>query len=64
MAISLKAARINADLSRKQVCEKLDIHENTLASYELYKTKPDIDTAQKLCSLYGCKSDDIKWTKE
>lgn len=63
MPRSLKGARIDAELSRKQVCEDLGIHENTLASYELYKTKPDINTALRLCELYGCGLDDIKWSK-
>ena len=62
MAINLRAARINAGLSRNAVCEALEMHPNTIASYELYKTKPDMETAQKLCNLYGCKFDDIKWS--
>lgn len=64
MAISLEAARVNAKFSRKQVVEILNIHPNTLSNYENYITKPDIEVAKKLASLYGCGLDDIKWTKE
>ena len=64
MALVLEAARINAGLSRKQVCEALDLHPNTIVNYELYKTSPDMKTAQELCELYGCEFDDIKWKKD
>ena len=64
MAMNLAAARVNANLSRSQVCEALGINENTLANYELYKTKPDIDRAIQIAELYGCELNDIKWTDE
>jgi DNA-binding XRE family transcriptional regulator len=64
MAINLAAARVNANLSRKQVCEALGIHLNTISNYEAYTTTPDMETADKLCRLYGCTFDDIKWTKD
>lgn len=62
MAMNLKAARINAGLSRKEVGKALEMHPNTIASYESYKTTPDMETAQKICKLYGCNFDDIKWS--
>ena len=64
MAMNLAAARVNANLTRSQVCEALEIGENTLANYELYKTKPNIDRAIQLANLYGCELDDIKWSNE
>ena len=64
MAISLAAARVNAKLTKKQVCDMLEIHANTLDNYESYKTKPDIERAIKLAELYGCGLDDIKWSEE
>lgn len=64
MPISLEAARVNAELSRKQVCDMLNIHPNTLKNYENYTTKPDIDRAKQFANLYGCGLDDIKWSKD
>lgn len=64
MAMNLTAARINANLTRSQVCEMLGIGENTIANYELYKTKPTIERAIQLANLYGCELDDIKWSSE
>lgn len=53
MAITLRAARVNAGLTQKEAAMKLGISRGTLASYENYKTKPDIDRAKKIASLYG-----------
>ena len=64
MALNLKAARINANLTQSQVCEITGISENTLRNYEAYITKPTIDNAIKLANAYGCELDDIKWSKE
>ena len=59
MAITLRAARVNANLTQKEAAELLNISRNTLASYEKYKTKPDIEFAQKIASLYGLTVDGI-----
>lgn len=64
MAIRLRAARVNADLTQLEVISNLRergirISKNTLASYEKYRTKPDIETAKALASLYGMTVDDI-----
>lgn len=64
MAITLAAARVNAGLSRKEVCTALKIHIGTLENYENYKTKPDIDRAKEIATLYGCGLDDLKWSME
>lgn len=62
MAIHLKAARVNAGFTQAEVVEKLNISKNTLISYEKYKSKPDIETAQKLAELYGMTVDNIIWS--
>lgn len=64
MAITLKSARVNANLTQAQVSEATGIAENTLTNYELYRTKPSIERAIMLAKLYGCELDDIKWSNE
>jgi transcriptional regulator with XRE-family HTH domain len=64
MALSLKALRVNADLSRREVAEATGIHENTLANYENFVSIPDINKAKTLASFYNCSVDDIKWSKQ
>ena len=64
MPMSLKALRINANLTRPQVVEATKIPENTLANYENFTTKVPIDRAIQLAEFYGCSVDDIRWTEE
>lgn len=59
MPISLKAARVNASLTQKEAAAQLGISKNTVASYEMYKTKPNIETAKKIAELYGTVVDNI-----
>lgn len=67
MAISLKAARVDAGLSRPEVIKKLldekgiKLSINTLASYERKQTQPDIITANAIVEIYGRSVDDISW---
>lgn len=62
LKIQLKAARVNANLTQKQVAEKLKISKNTIVNYELHRAEPSIVTAQKLADIYGLSVDDIIWT--
>lgn len=59
MAITLKAARVNANLTQKEAAKRLNISKATLASYEMYRTIPGIDMAQKIAELYGLAVDGI-----
>lgn len=59
MAITLKAARVNANYTQKEAAKQLGISKGTLTSYEKYRTKPDIEMAQKMAALYGLEVDGI-----
>lgn len=64
MAIHLRAARVNAGYTQDEVVAELrrqgfKISKNTLISYELYRTKPDIETAKALAALYRMTVDNI-----
>ena len=59
VAIHLKAARVNAGYTQKEVAKALKISKNTIISYESYKSKPTIETATKLAGLYGMSVNDI-----
>lgn len=59
MAISLKAARVNAGLKQTEAAKRLKVSKATLASYEAYKTIPDVRKAQDIAKLYGLSADDI-----
>lgn len=57
--VSLKAARVNAGLTLKEVSEKTNISEYTLSKYEKGKSVPRWDTFVMLCSVYNQACTDI-----
>lgn len=59
--ISLAAARKNAELTQKQVCEALNISRPTLTSYEKGRTIPDCKTAGEIAKLYNMSIENIKF---
>lgn len=59
--ISMAAARVNAALTQKQVCEALNISKTTLVNYEKGRTVPDMATGKKLAELYNLPVDCIKF---
>jgi len=64
MAISIKAARVNAGLTQVEVAERLNKAKNTIASYEAYTTTPDITIAKAMAELFGMSVDDIIWSQD
>lgn len=59
--ISMAAARVNAGLTQKQVCEALNISKTTLVSYEKGRTIPDVKIGGELAKLYNISPDNIKF---
>lgn len=57
--ISLKAARVNANLGQKEAAEKLGIAVSTLRNWETGKTYPNKLQIDKLCMLYNIPFDAI-----
>lgn len=62
MAIHLKAARVNANLTQEEVAKAIKKSKNTIGNYEAYTSKPDIETAKALAKLYRMSVDDIIWS--
>ena len=63
MALLLKAARINAGKTQEETASAVGKTKVTIRSYESYKSKPDVETAQKIAEFYGVSVDDIVWSK-
>lgn len=59
MQLSIKAARVNAKLTQKQVCDVLGVAVSTLIRWEQDETFPTAPQLKKLCEMYGCSMDDI-----
>lgn len=57
--ISLKAARVNKDLSQKEAAKRLKVSNKTLCSWEKGTTFPKPQHIDAICDLYGVKYDDL-----
>lgn len=57
--ISLKAARVNANLSQQEAAKLLGISKATLQNYESGNTVPDILMSRKIEDVYNFPSDYI-----
>ena len=51
--ITLKAARVNAGLTQKEVAAKMGVTNNTIVNWELGKSEPKVMQARQLAELYG-----------
>lgn len=54
---SLKAARVNANLSQKEAAQRLDISNKTLCSWENGGSFPPANKIPEICDLYGVPYD-------
>lgn len=61
MKVSLKAARVNAELKQTEVAEKMGITVDRVKYLESKEGSAKItyETLLALCALYGCTVDDI-----
>lgn len=62
--ITLKAARVNADLSQKQAADALGVSVATLQNYESGKTVPDWDVVMRIGDAYHFPVDFIIFARE
>ncbi len=59
MKISLRALRVNAELTQEDAAKAIGVTKRTLQSWEANATYPNISTLVKLCKVYGCGLEDI-----
>ncbi|MEG0798736.1 MAG: helix-turn-helix transcriptional regulator [Acidaminococcaceae bacterium] len=59
MQITLKAARVNANLTQEDVAKHLNKNKQTIVNWENGKTKIDGGNFMALCELYKIKQDYI-----
>lgn len=55
--ISLKAARVNVNLSQGEAAEKIGVAVSTLRNWEAGKTFPNKPKIDKICEVYGIDFD-------
>jgi putative transcriptional regulator len=59
MKMTLKAARVNANLTQLEAAKRLDISESTLFMWEKGKTFPDARKILEIEQAYGIPFDEI-----
>lgn len=64
MAITLRAARVNKNLSQKEAALLLGISESTLLNYEKGRTFPSQPTIKKMEELYEVSYNDLIFSPE
>lgn len=57
--MTLKAARVNADLTQGEAAKKLGVAPTTIRNWEKGVTSPKAPQAYVLCKIYGVTYDDI-----
>ena len=62
--MTLEAARVNAGLTQKQVCDAIDISLTTIGLWERGDRMPTVDKAIALSELYGVPLDCINFTRK
>lgn len=59
MAISLKAARVNAGLTQKEIAKLLGVAPVTYWKWETGRVEPRFSQYQQICKVCGVENEDI-----
>lgn len=59
LKVSMKAARVNVDMTQKQAAEAVNVSETTIIKWESGASIPPADKFMRLCEIYGATVDDI-----
>lgn len=57
--VSLKAARVNADMTQDQAGKALGVSKSTIINWERGDSSPKYEMMLKICSLYNVPLDNI-----
>lgn len=59
--VSMKAARINADLNLTEAADKLGVSVSTVKNWEAKKTFPNQPMIERICAVYAIPYDMLKF---
>lgn len=59
MAITIKAARVNKNLTQAQAAELLGISKDSLWNYENGRSFPNVRVVQRMVEVYGIDYDNL-----
>lgn len=61
MQLSIKAARVNKNLTQKELAEAVGVTKKTVWAWENGKAKPRFDKIEPICVVLGVSYDNIRW---
>lgn len=64
MKITLRAARINANITQEEAAKKLGIANSTLSFIENGTASPRFKLVEKMCKLYGVNIENVEVLKK
>ena len=64
MQISLKAARVNANLTQAEAAKALKTNIQSLVNYESGKVMPNVEMVKRMMDVYGIPFDEINFYPE
>ena len=59
MRVTIRALRVNSKMSQEEAAKQIGVTTRTLQNWENEVTFPTAPQLIKICSVYGCKLDDI-----
>lgn len=59
MKVSLRALRVNADMTQDEAANAIGVSKRTIQNWETYSTSPTATQLLQLCSAYHCNLGDI-----
>lgn len=62
--VSLKAKRVDLELTLEQASNLIGISKHSLHNYERYKNVPSVEVALKIAKAYGVEVDDLKFARD
>lgn len=62
--ITLKAARVNRDLTQDALAEMIGVRRETIHNWENKRSFPNAKRVSDLCNALGVNYEDIEWRSE
>lgn len=61
LKISMRAARVNANISQKEMAKRMNKSQSTVMFWEQGKKVPRVDELKQYCDICGCDPSDISF---
>lgn len=59
MKVTLRALRVNRNLTQSEAAQKIGVSRTTIRNWETSETFPTMQQLVTICSVYGCRMGDI-----